>query len=478
LDKPINKIEGIKPTGIKRPKSHIKSVNRSTPKDPNHALKVWIWIYFFLWIFEGGLRKWVIPALSQPLLLVRDPIVLWLIILCLKRGLLRSNGYLTGSVVIGILSFFTAKIFGHGNSLVALYGVRILLLYFPMIFVIGAVFNQEDVIKMGKILLFIAIPMAILLGLQFYSPQSAWVNKSVSGGDEGAGFSGALGYFRPPGTFSFTNGNTLFFSLVAPYVLYFWLNAKNLNKIILIGATGALVVAIPLSISRALFFQVALSVLFLLLAIMRKPKYVGKIVFGSFAVAIALLVFSQASFFQIATEAFSTRFEGANEAEGGVGSVLGDRFIGQLLNGILGAQDQSAFGFGIGSGTPLGVALLNDDRVARMADFEWMREIGEMGSMGLFVIALRVGLSLKLAIASYRKLALSDMLPWLLMSVAILAVTQGSWHQPTALGFFSLAGGLWLASLKKPGNKKATVLKRNLNRKSNISPPLSLKESV
>ncbi len=478
MDKPINKIEVIKPTGIKRPKSHIKSVNRSNPKDPNHALKVWIWIYFFLWIFEGGLRKWVIPALSQPLLLVRDPIVLWLIILCIKRGLFKPGIYLKGTVVLGILSIITAMALGHGNIYVALYGARILLLYFPMIFVIAAVFNQEDVIRMGKVLLYIAIPMALLIGLQFYSPQSAWVNKSVSGGDEGAGFSGALGYFRPPGTFSFTNGNTLFFSLLAPYLLYFWLNAKNVNRMILIAATGALVVAIPLSISRALFFQVALSILFLLLAIMRNPKYAGKIILGAFFVVIALLVLSQVSFFKTATEAFSTRFEGANEAEGGVGSVLGDRFLGQLLNGILGAQDQSAFGFGIGSGTPLGVLLLNDDRVSRMADFEWMREIGELGSMGLFVIALRVGLSLKLAIASYRKLALSDMLPWLLMSVAILAVTQGSWHQPTALGFFSLAGGLWLASLKRPGNKKARVLKRNLNRKSNISPPLSLKERV
>jgi hypothetical protein len=29
--------------------------------------------YFWLLIFEGALRKWVVPGLSDPLLLARDP---------------------------------------------------------------------------------------------------------------------------------------------------------------------------------------------------------------------------------------------------------------------------------------------------------------------------------------------------------------------------------------------------------------------
>ena len=443
-----------------RLKNPARREKKSSPKDPNHILKVWIWVYFFLWIFEGGLRKWVVPGLSQPLLLIRDPIIVWLLILASRRGLLKANFYLTGVVVLGVFCSITTLFFGHGNFLVTLYGARMLLLYFPMIFLIGTVFNREDVIKMGKVLLLIAIPMAVLTGLQFYSPQSAWVNKAVGGGEEGAGFSGALGFFRPPGTFSFTNGNTLFFSLVAPFLLFFWLNPKNVNRWVLLGATGALVIAIPLSISRGLFFQVAVSVIFLVMAISRKPKYFGKIFVAAICVSIGLVLLSGVSFFQTATEAFTARFTGANEAEGGVEGVIGDRFVGQLLNAILGAPDQSVFGFGLGSGTPLGAALLNETKIAAMADFEWMRIIGELGFIGLLVIGIRVGLSLKLALASYKKLAINDILPWLLMSVAILAVTQGSWHQPTALGFFSLVGGLWLASLKRPVNKKNIVPKR------------------
>ena len=111
--------------------------------------------------------------------------------------------------------------------------------------------------------------------------------------------------------------------------------------------------------------------------------------------------------------------------------------------------DHEVFGFGIGSGTPLGAKLLNDNRIVAMADYEWMRELGELGLLGLFFIILRVSLAFRTAMESFRRLRENDLLPWLLGSVGLLIVTQGSLHQPTALGFVALIGGLWLASLNK-----------------------------
>ncbi|MEO6731463.1 MAG: hypothetical protein ABIN01_09620 [Ferruginibacter sp.] len=412
-------------------------------------MKVLIWVYFFLWIFDGALRKWFLPALSMPLLLVRDPIVLWLLILAFKRELLKLNFYLTGMLILGVISFIAAVTVGHGDTSVASYGARTMLLYFPMIFVIGRIFSLEDVIKMGRMLLIIAIPMTLLLVLQFYSPQSAWVNRGVGGDEGGAGFGGALDYFRPPGTFSFTNGTTCFYSLLAPFLIYFWLHQQKVNRLILLAASGALIIAIPISLSRGLLLQVAVSLIFLMIATMRQPKHVGKVFLAIIVIVLTIAVFNKASFFQRATEAFTSRFEDANEAEGGLAEgVLGDRFLGALIKAVTGSADQSVFGVGVGSGTSLGAKILNDDRVLMMADFEWMREIGELGLMGLLVIGLRVGLALKIALYSYRKMMKSEIMPWLLMSVGILIVTQGQWHQPTALGFFSLIGGLWVASLK------------------------------
>ena len=466
---PSNNLADIKIRQSLKTNSLWKNNKQQLPKDPNHILKVGIWIYFFLWIFEGALRKWFLPALSMPLLVVRDPIVLWLIILASRRGLLRFNIYMVGMVFLGVVSFVTAVFLGHGDIAVAIYGARTMLLYFPMIFVIGQVFNQEDVIKMGRIMVIIAIPMTILLGLQFYSPQSAWVNRGVGGDEAGAGFGGAMGYFRPPGTFSFTNGTTCFYSLLAPFLLYFWLNTKKINLLLLTAATGALVAAIPLSISRGLFFQVGVSVIFLVIAVSRNPKYFGKILVASFLVIAALIVFSKASFFKTATAAFTDRFEGANDAEGGlVEGVIGQRFFGTLINAITGSSEQSIFGFGVGSGTSLGAKLLDDDSILMMADFEWMREIGELGLMGLLVIMLRLGLSIKVSLASYKKLASGNILPWLMMSVGVLMVTQGQWHQPTALGFCALSGGIWFASFRSAAAKKVNTTKRKNPLASNM----------
>ncbi len=428
---------------------------RNNVNEPNHDLKVGIWIYFFLLLFEGALRKWVLPALSTPLLIVRDPVAFWLLIVSIRRGILSFNLYLSGMIVLGVLGIFTAILFGHGSIPVAVYGARILVLHFPLIFIIGRIFNKDDVLKMGRMMLIISVPMALLITLQFYSPQSAWVNKSVSGGDEGAGFSGALGYFRPPGTFSFINGTTQFFGLLAPFVFYFWLNPHNkIHKILLIAATLSLLSAMPLSISRTLFFSVLVSGIFAVIAITRKPQYVGRMLAVIFLGLISLIVLSQAKFFQTATAAFTTRFEGANETEGGVKGVVGDRYFGSLLSGFTHSDDQPFWGYGMGIGTSVGGSLLSGKAQLQLGEYEWGRLIGEMGLlMGACVILLRLGISLKIARAAYRKLMSGDLLPWMLLSFCLLNLPQGQWGQPTSLGFGILIGGLNIASLRNPAIK-------------------------
>jgi hypothetical protein len=59
------------------------------------------------------------------------------------------NGYLIWMFFITGISMITALTVGHGNIAVTLYGARIFLMHFPLIFIIGSVFNREDVIKMG-----------------------------------------------------------------------------------------------------------------------------------------------------------------------------------------------------------------------------------------------------------------------------------------------------------------------------------------
>lgn len=439
--------------------SPIDNVARGKVKTSQYhlTLKLGVWAYFLLLIFEGALRKWIFPGLATPLLIIRDPIALWLVISTLHRGVLKFNSFLVGMVAIGFIGINTAILFGHGSLLVALYGARPLLIHFPLIFVIGHVFFKDDVIKIGKVLLWISIPMTVLIASQFYSPQSAFVNRGVGGDIGGAGFSGALNFFRPPGTFSFTNGNTLFYAFVAAYVLYFWLNPKHINKVLLIASTAALLIAIPLSISRGLFFQVGISFIFAIIAASKNPKYLNKIVFVVVAIFVALAILSTNSYFQTATKAFTSRFETASTQEGGLQGTLGHRYIGGLVGDILSSSNQTFFGFGLGMGTNVGSMLLSGKTQYLISEGEWGRLLGELGPLlGLLVIFIRVGLSIKISIASWQRLSLGDILPWMLLSFGFLNILQAQWSQPTSLGFTTLIAGLLLASLK-PGYDLQTV---------------------
>ncbi|GAC1426326.1 MAG: hypothetical protein NVSMB7_02780 [Chitinophagaceae bacterium] len=414
-------------------------------------LKTGIWAYYFLLIFEGALRKWVFPGLSMPLLVIRDPLALWLVLLNWREGLLPKNGFLSAMVVVSFAGIITTIFLGHGNIVVALYGARILLFHFPLIFVFASIFNREDVIEMGKITLMISIPMTLLIAVQFFSPESATVNKGIGGDTDGGGFAGALNFMRPPGTFSFTNGVTLFYNLVATFVFYFWLNPKIINRLLLICATLALFVSIPLSISRGLFFQVALTLVFTLLAVSRKPAYVSKMILAVIGGIVVLGFLSQTSYFQTAMEAFSSRFETANEVEGGLQGVLIDRYMGGMFGALAQSSDKPFFGYGLGMGTNVGAMLLTGKQVFLIAEGEWGRLIGEMGPLlGLTVILIRVSLTIRIAFAAYRKMITGDLLPWILASFGLMNLAQGGWAQPTSLGFGTLIGGLMLASLKTP----------------------------
>jgi hypothetical protein len=414
-------------------------------------LKKGVWLYFLLLIFEGALRKWFLTALATPLLIIRDPLAVYLLFTAFRFNLFPKHRLIPVMFWIGIISIFTAVFFGHGNLYVALFGARILLIQFPMLFLIGRIFDRVDVIQMGRIILWISIPMAILITLQFYSPQSAWVNQGVGGDTEGAGFGAVNGYFRPPGTFSFTSGLVAFFGLAASFVFYFWLNPKLINRYLLVAATVALIIAIPTSISRTLFFQVVLSLLFFLWAKSNQSgilKNMAQLVIG-----FSLVFFLSISVNVINTQVdtFVSRFTAANEIEGGLESVFIDRFLGGMVGAIINIDDSHAvLGQGIGMGTNVGSQLLSGKTTFLIAEGEWGRVIGESGMLfGMLIIIVRICMTASFSIQSFKFMRLGDALPWMLFSFGFVFLLQGQWAQPTNLGFYVLIGGLILASLKR-----------------------------
>lgn len=435
----------------------------TTSRVNEHAdLKALVWIYFFLLLFEGAMRKWLLPGLATPLLVVRDPFALIIVILSWQRGLLPTTPYLFGMLVVGTIGFFTATLLGHGNLWVAIYGARILLLHYPMIFAIGRIFTKRDVISIGRVSLWLSIPITVLLIFQFYSPQSSWVNMGIGGNTEGSGFSGAMGFYRPSTTFSFTNGTSLFFGFVAAFIIYFWIGGQ-VNRILLLIATTCLLIAIPLSISRSLFFGVGVSILFGVFAITRKPGYFGRFVIALLGFLLLFALLARTDFFQNALMVFTVRFENANQTEGGLEGVLVDRYLGGLVGALTQAANFPFFGYGLGLGTNVGSMLMTGKVSYLISEGEWGRLIGEMGPlMGFAVILIRVALCIRITLAAYFRITTSDFLPWLLLSVAWIVIPQGQWAQPTTLGFAVMVGGLLLASLRNLIIDKGRIEKKKV----------------
>lgn len=388
------------------------------------------------------------PALATPILVIRDPLAIYIFLTARQKGYLKFSGLSFVMVVTGLISFFTAITIGHGNLFVAIFGARILVLQFPLVFAIGSIFDWDDVVKMGRVLLWISLPMTVLIGIQFFSPQTAWVNRGLGGDTSGAGFSGALGYFRPPGTFSFTTGVAYFYGLVAAFVFYFWLHMHLVNKILLIAATGCLLMSIPFSISRSQFFEVLISLAFSVVAAWRRPKYIGRVMVGGIIAILLYLVLRNQFFFATSTEAFNARFEDATASEGGLNGVLVDRFLGGMISAIQNAPNLPFFGYGIGMGTNVGSQLLTGGVAFLISEEEWGRIIGEQGLLlGFIVIFVRIAVIIQVYKLAAKQLKKTDALPWMLLSFATVIFLQGQWGQPTTLGFSVLGMGLTYAAL-------------------------------
>jgi len=412
-----------------------------------------IWLYFWLLIFEGALRKCVLPGLAEPLLIIRDPLAIYIIFKVAQKNIWRPNNYVKFIWGITILSLIFTLYVGHGNLIVAFYGMRITMIHFPLLFVIGHVFNRDDVLKMGKVILYLCIGMTALVAIQFFSPQSAWVNRGVGGDMAGSGFGAVRDFYRVPGTFSFTNGLALFYGLSSAFIFYFLIgeNKEQVSKLLLAFAAISLVIAIPLSISRTILLQTVLSLIFLFLSSGKSSQLIKKFVAIIFAAAILLIGLNKFNFFQTASSVFSERIEIASKTEGGIEGTIVDRLLGGMYSAVADPEN-SYLGLGLGLGSKVASKLLTGGTAAYLLpEGEWGRIIGEMGLLlGLLLILTRIGLVLEFFKGSWVSIGNSNALPWLLLSFGAITILQGQWSQPTALGFSILIGGLIIAAFKQP----------------------------
>jgi hypothetical protein len=417
---------------------------RAIDLDPYREIRRLIWLYMILWLIEGGLRRWFLPGLATPLLLVRDPVLVLIYWKANSRNLFPANGFIVSGIILALLTFASAMMVGHGNPIIALYGVRCDFLHVPLIFIMGRILTLKDIIALAKIAVWLVIPYTALLTAQFHEPQSAWVNRGVGGSLDGAGFGGAEEHFRPPGTFSFISGPTLLYPMFTA-CWFFLLLARKLSTWLLMASGVAILVAIPISISRSLFLSVAIVAVVGMAAIFfeRRLSVQTLVQLGLSAILLPILA-SIIPAFQDGMSAFASRWQSSTTDSGGFKEAILDRVLNDLFGSF---SDVDAFGLGTGFSTNVGQKILTQNIGFGAAEAEWGRLLYDNGLfLGSGMIIYRVALAGAIVLTSLRSWHRRAPASMVFASAAFLSILDGQWGQATTLGAAIIAAGLALAA--------------------------------
>lgn len=412
-------------------------------------IRILIWIYFLLLIFEGALRKWVLPGLAEPLLLIRDPFLILIYIRALGRGVFVVNGFVIVLAVIGVVALLLGLTVGSGNLIVTGFGFDAMFFHLPLIFIMPRVLDREDVVRIGRAMLWFCFPMAVLMTMQFRAGPDDWVNVGAGGG-VGAQLRGAMGKIRPPGLFSFITGAAQFLGLATAFVLYGWIRKGTYSRFLLLGAGGAITLAAGISTSRLTLGSIGLVFMMLGLIVILDRKSVSGLLKMVVPLGLILLVVTNLDVFQEGGQVFDARFEESGDAEKNILGKAGgwtERVFGDFLGGLTAIGHAPFFGAGLGVGTNVGARVLSGEFGFLLAEGEWARCILELGPvLGLVYLLTRVSLAIFVFSSAARSARGGNSLPMLLFGAFGLLMLTGQFGQPTTLGFAVLGGGLCLAA--------------------------------
>ena len=405
-------------------------------------LRQLVWLYLLLLVFEGALRKWIVPSLDGPLLIIRDPLVMWIYFEAYRNQCSFKDAFFMPNLVLAVLTTAFTLLFGLANPAVVFFGIHADFLQIPLIFLMPQILNRDDVIAMGRFMLYVSIPMAALVLFQFRSDPDSLVNK------------GAMhtwyGTVRPSGTFSYIAGLVCYYSLVASYLFYGYLEARTYKLWLVIAATVGVLLVTACSGSRTCIVSVGIVAVVAILCVVIRGKGGTGITIAAALIALSIPVLSTSKVFTDGAGQLQQRFEDA-AANGEDAKGFVNRYTGSMLNPLSNAGSASLFGSGIGSGTNAASGLLHGDREFIGAEDEWGRLFFECGPLfGLLLVIFRVALTLAIAKYAYDALSEDNVLPLLIYASVGLLDLNGQWGVPTSLGFAIFGSGLTLAACVIP----------------------------
>ena len=410
-------------------------------------IKKLIWAYFVLLLFEGALRKWFLPGLSQGLLIIRDPIVVWIYYLCYAQGIFPfNNKYLQRCFQWVGLAVVLSFLINRGHPLTIAYGARTNLLHFPLIFIMARVLTFKDVLNFGRAFLLLALPMTWIVAQQFQADRFDTINTAAGGTGHQMMTSGDK--VRASGTFSFVSGIVFYYCFTVSYIIYGFLVKGTFPKWLLYLGTSATLLAMVTAGSRAVIaecLQVLACIGFLAYF---KPSEFGKIAGSIFGFStLGLILYSQVDLFQEGLDFLTLRFEEAANVEGNPIEAYFTRYVDIIVAPYYYNMWTGFFGNGLGTATRAGSALGGG---MGGAEISWSRQVLENGLLigGLYIL-WRLWVFKDLMVTCISGVKRGSYLAIFLFGAAAPILLFSPFGQPTNLGFAAFGGGLCLAALNE-----------------------------
>ena len=410
-----------------------------------------IWVYFLLLIFEGGARKWILTGwMSDALLIIRDPFVIWIYYLACIHGIFPlENKYIQRLFQWTLLAVTMSFLINQADPRAIAYGVRSNLLHMPLIFIMAKVLTKKDVLSFGWAFLFFALPMTWVVAEQFQADRTDRIN--VAAGGTGHQMMTSGDKVRASGFFSFVSGIVFYYCFTVAFIIYGFLQKNTFPKWLLYLGTGATFLAMVTAGSRAVIAE-SLQVLacFGFLAYFR-PQEFGKIAATVFGFsAITLLLYTQLDLFTEGLDFLSLRFEEAANIEGTPTEAYFKRYWDIISSPYYYAQYTDFFGNGLGTATRVGARYSGQ---FGHAELSWSRPIIENGFLiGILFVLWRIWIAKDLLKTCINCIKKDSYLPIFLFGAAGPIILFSPLGQSTNLGFAAFGSGLCLAAAlaKKP----------------------------
>lgn len=360
-----------------------------------------VYAVMFMLIFEGALRKWVLPEAQVALYLAKD-----VLLIGAYTGFVMAKGFALPTVrarplvALLVLTAFFGAIQMLNPSLpsliVAAVGWRAYFVYVPLVFVVPHLFRSpEDLHRALRYYALVAIPVAALGLVQFYSPIDSEINALVQHDPDdrtaAVVFGEQYSRARVASTFSFVSGFGAYLIAIAFLLLALLAaNSWRFRGNVLLYCGFALILAAMFATgSRAPVYSVigAIAVYFAL------ATFVGDLRARTAIQALtgaAILAVGMWSFLPEPVNAFQHRVHVSQDAMA--------RVIGPLVEPVDLLTEVGPLGFGIGAAHQSAPFLLGSRypwwTQGIVTEEETSRITLELGIIGLVLVLLfRIGVT-------------------------------------------------------------------------------------